>query len=465
MRRREFVAGVAGAATSSGVARAQAGGEADRMRSWLKRWLAAFNDADLAVYQAFVTRTAPSVVPYLDDDLSVREISGGFDLIAVETATAGSITALVRDRAWDRRSRLTLQASGDQRLDDIAFAGAPVGEAIPRLSEAMALKAAREKIEGEGLAGRFNGAVLVARGERVLLREARGLADEAARTPNRPDVRFCIGSMGKMFTAVAVMRMVETGVVSLDTPIRACLPDYPNAAVADRVTVRHLLTHTGGTGDIFGPGYDGRAGASAEPADLVAMYGGRDPLFEPGSRWGYSNYGFVLLGRILERVGGRPYAALVKAAVFEPAAMTTTSLSADHAGTTAAAYTGARATGLKPLGSYVGLPAGGAYSTVDDLHAFVVALRAGKLVRSETLRAMTQPLVVAGSAHWGLGFPIRERNGLRYYGHGGAAPGINGDLAVFPDFTTITLCNRGHPAAACLADFIGARLPAKAERA
>ncbi len=460
MRRREFMVGVAGVGASAGVARAQAVGEADRMRSWLKRWLAAFNDADLAVYQAFVTRTAPTVVPYLDDDLSVRDISGGFDLIAVETATADSITALVRDRAWDRRSRLTLQASGDQSLDDIAFAGAPAGEPIPRLGEAMALKAAREKIEHEGRAGRFNGAVLIARGDKVLLRQARGLANEAARTPNRPDVRFCIGSMGKMFTAVAVMRMVEMGRIRLDAPIRAYLPDYPNAAVADRVTIRHLLTHTGGTGDIFGPGYDGRVGASAEPADLVAMYGGRDPLFEPGSRWGYSNYGFVLLGRILERVGDRPYAALVEAAVFAPAAMTATSLSAEHAGATATAYVGARTTGLKPLGPYVGLPAGGAYSTVDDLHAFLVALRAGRLVRPETLKAMIQPLVVAGNAHWGLGLAIRERNGLRYYGHGGAAPGINGDMAVFPEFTTIALCNRGHPAAACLADFIGARLPA-----
>ena len=143
-----------------------------------------------------------------------------------------------------------------------------------------------------------------------------------------------------------------------------------------------------------------------------------------------------------------------------PAAMTATSLSAEHAGATATAYVGARTTGLKPLGPYVGLPAGGAYSTVDDLHAFLVALRAGRLVRPETLKAMIQPLVVAGNAHWGLGLAIRERNGLRYYGHGGAAPGINGDMAVFPEFTTIALCNRGHPAAACLADFIGARLPA-----
>lgn len=461
MRRREFMAGIAGAAAPLGIARG-ATPEADRMRAWLSRWLAAFNDADLAVYQAFVTRVAPTVVPYLDDDLSVREISGGVELIEVETARPDSITALVRDRAWDRRSRVTLQATDDQRLDDIAFAGAPAGAPVPRLDERAALRAVRDKVEREGRAGRFNGAVLVARGEQVLLRDARGLADEASRTANRPDVRFCIGSMGKMFTAVAVMRMVEAGRIRLDAPIRAYIPDYPNAAVADRVTVRHLLTHTGGTGDIFGPGYDGRDGASAEPADLIALYGDRAPLFEPGTRWAYSNYGFVLLGRILERVSGQPYAALVDARVFKPSAMTATSLSASHGGPVATAYAGARATGLKPLGPYVGLPAGGAYSTVDDLHAFVVALRAGRLVRPETLKAMTEPQVVAGSAHWGLGFAIRERNGLRYYGHGGAAPGINGDLAVFPAYTTIALCNRGHPAAACLADFIGTRLPEKA---
>lgn len=464
MHRRAFLSIGAGAACSAAVGRADArptpGG--DLMRDWLGRWLAAFNDPDLPVYRTFVEQTAPSVLPYIDDDLAVREVTGGFDLVEVETAEADAITFLVQDRAWDRVSRVTLRASDDRRLEDIAFAGAPAVGTTPRLDVATAPPVIRDKIEREGRKGRLNGAALVAGAEGVIVRGAGGKADETANTPNAPDTRFCIGSMGKMFTAVAAMQMVEAGRIGLDAPIRAYIPDYPNAAVADRVTVRQLLTHTGGTGDIFGPEYDGHEGASAEPSDLIRLYGSRDPLFDPGGRWGYSNYGFVLLGRILELVRGRPYAALVDEQVFAPCGMTATSLRFAHARPTAIAYAGARATGLKPLPPYVGLPAGGGYSTVDDLQVFAASLRQGRLVRPETLTAMTDPQVVAGASHWGLGLAIRERNGLRYFGHGGSAPGISGDLAVFPAYTTITLCNRGHPSAVCLADFIGARLPAEA---
>lgn len=461
MRRRDLFLAASLAVAAKG-AYGQPGAAPDLMRTWLERWLVAFNDADLAVYKAFVARTAPAMLAYVDDDLSVRETTGGLDLLAVETATADSITVIVKDRAWDRRSRVTLTASGEQRLDDITFTGAAVKATIPRLEQAAAIRAARDKIRLEGAAGRFSGASLVAAGRQVLLSAAQGLADEAAQTPNQPNTRFCIGSMGKMFTAVAVMQEVEAGRIQLDAPVRAYLPDYPNPIVAERVTISHLLTHTGGTGDIFGPSYDGRVGASAEPAELVRLYGERPPQFEPGSRWGYSNYGFVLLGRILERVDERPYAALLDAKILGPCAMTATSLDAEHAGSTARAYAGARATGLKALPAYVGLPAGGAYSTVEDMHAFALALQVGRLVRPETLKAMAEPRVAAGSGHWGLGLAIRERNGLRYYGHGGAAPGVTGDLAIFPAFTTITLCNRGHPAATCLADFIGVRLPIEA---
>lgn len=428
--------------------------------AWLERWLAAFNDPDLRVYQRFVQANAPTVSPYLDDDLAVREATGGFELLNSEPTAPGEITALVRDRAWDRRSTVVLHASGPERLDDISFGAAPAGAPVPRLDEAAALRLAREKFEREGGAGRLNGAVLIAGGETVLLRAGYGLADGETRTANTPGTRFCIGSMGKLFTAVAIMQAVDEGVVRLEAPLREYLRDYPNAAIADRVTVRQLLTHTGGTGDVFGPEYDGHEGSDPRPAHLIGLYGHRDPTFEPGSRWGYSNYGFVLLGAVLEAVRGQPYREVIDRQVFGPAGMTATSLDFAEARPTATGYTGARSTGLRPLRPYVGLPAGGGYSTVDDLHAFVVALRNGVLLRDGTLARMTEPLVAAGNSHWGLGFAIRTRNGQRYFGHGGSAPGISAELAVFPRFTTVVLCNRGHPAAVCAADYVGSRLPA-----
>jgi len=125
---------------------------------------------------------------------------------------------------------------------------------------------------------------------------------------------------------------------------------------------------------------------------------------------------------------------------------------------TALPFTGAAATRLRPLTPYEGLPAGGGYSTVEDLHGFATALRRGRLVKPETLRDMLTPRVAAGAARWALGVPIRERGGLTYWGHGGSAPGVNADLAVYGDKAVVVLANRGHPAATVVADFIGARI-------
>ncbi len=133
-----------------------------------------------------------------------------------------------------------------------------------------------------------------------------------------------MGSMNKMFTAVATLQLVEAGKLALDDPIGKHLPDYPNRELASKVTVRHLLTHTGGTGDIFGPDYDENRLKLRDHSDYVDLYGSRPLAFEPGSRWEYSNYGFVLLGALIEAASGVSYYDYVREHVFRPAGMTST---------------------------------------------------------------------------------------------------------------------------------------------
>ena len=178
---------------------------------------------------------------------------------------------------------------------------------LHRMTEADALKAlaARaDKLAGED---EFSGAVLVAKDDRVLFSHAYGLADRNRRIPNTLRTRFRIGSMNKMFTAVAILQLVEAGKVKLTAPLGNYLPDYPNRDVATKVTIHHLLTHTGGTGDIFGPDFDAHRNELRTLADYVKLYGKRGPEFEPGSRWAYSNYGFLLLGVVIEKVTGQSY--------------------------------------------------------------------------------------------------------------------------------------------------------------
>ena len=151
---------------------------------------------------------------------------------------------------------------------------------------------------------------------------ARGDAVDG-RSPNTVDTAFRFGSMGKMFTAVAIAQLAQAGKLSFDAPLGKYLKDYPNVDVA-KVTLHQLLTHTGGTGDIFGPEFMEKRAELKELRDYVALYGARAPEFPPGSRHQYSNYGFILLGRVIEEVSGMSYDRYVRERIFLPAGMTAT---------------------------------------------------------------------------------------------------------------------------------------------
>jgi len=463
MDRRDFLIGSGGLAAfgSSGPSLARSA-TASSASALLGRWLSAFNAVDPDTYRQFIKSTMPDALAYVDDDLAVRDASGGFELLRTAPTGPLQITAWVKDRQWDRFSRVVLTAKTSTSIDDITFAGAqpPEGFSIARLDERQALLQFDRKLSDQASGGHFAGAVLVAGRGKILFHRAYGLADIARGRKADIHTRYCIGSMGKMFTAVSIVQMVQAGQVRLQDLLARYLPDYPDADLAKKVTIEHLLTHTGGTGDIFGPAYDGHA--TLRPSDFIRLYGRRPPLFEPGARSSYSNYGYVLLGAVIEQVSGRPYENWYDARLFRPAGMIATSATGSGADT-AIPYTGAPADGLKPLTPYVGVPAGGGYSTVQDLNAFASALGDGRLLDREHLRLLLAGRAEASAMRQPLGFVVKKRNRAECYGHGGSAEGVNGDLAVFPasSFTTVVLCNRGNPVAVNAAEFIGARLPAR----
>jgi len=112
--------------------------------------------------------------------------------------------------------------------------------------------------------------------------------------------------------------------MSLDGTIADYWPDYPNQEIGRKVKIRHLLSHTGGTGDIFGPEFDAHRTELKTLADYAKLYGTRGPTFEPGSRFEYSNYGFLLLGLLVEKVSGKSYYDYVRENIFVPAGMRST---------------------------------------------------------------------------------------------------------------------------------------------
>ncbi len=307
--------------------------------TWLKRWLAAFNDTHAATYRDFVNDHVPALVAYLDDDLALREATGGFVLLRSEKTGPNEITAWVRDRNWDRFSRVVLSI-GEDRIDDLSFLAAPspAGFAVPRLGARDALAGLGRKLRIEAEAGRFSGTVLVARNGSVLFRRAYGAQGPGKARRVTPATRFCLGSMGKMFTAVSVLHLVQAGRLRLTDTIATLLPVYPDTALAREVTVRHLLTHTAGTGDFFGPDYEAHVAELRTPSDFIRLFGGRAAAFPPGSRWGYSNFGFILLGAIVEQVSGLEWQAYQDRHIFRVAGMTATSPVASPADTAVAAH-------------------------------------------------------------------------------------------------------------------------------
>jgi CubicO group peptidase (beta-lactamase class C family) len=340
---------------------------------------------------------------------------------------------------------------------------------LHRMTEADALNAlaARAaKLAGEH---EFSGAVLVAKDGRVLFAHAYGLADRNRRIPNTLQTRFRIGSMNKMFTAVAILQLVEAGKLKLTAPLGTYLRDYPNHGVVTKVTIHHLLTHTGGTGDIFGPDFDAHRSDLRTLADYIKLYGKRGLEFEPGSQWAYSNYGFILLGAVIEKVTGHSYYDYVRQHIYAPAGMTATgSLPENDAvpGRSIGYTKPPGATGWAPNTDtlpYRGTSAGGGYSTVGDLAHFAHALLSHKLLGPDTTKLLITGKVKTGpEVRYAYGFEdARDANGNGWVGHGGGAPGMNGDLKVYPrsGYVVAVLANLDPPAAQRISDYLDPRLP------
>jgi D-alanyl-D-alanine carboxypeptidase len=334
---------------------------------------------------------------------------------------------------------------------------------LHRLPQAQALAALADHAAKRARADEFAGAVLVARYGKVLLEDAWGRADRKAGVANTPATRFRIGSMNKMFTAVATLQLVEAGKLKLDDPIGKHLPGYPNKQVAAKVTVRHLLTHSGGTGDIFGPEFDQHRLQLREHRDYLKLYGRRGLTQEPGARFEYSNYGFVLLGALIEQVTGGSYDDYVGDHVFRRAGMRSTGAlpeSVDVPDRAVGYLRSSPGSDWAPNTDTLpwrGTAAGGGYSTVGDLLRFAQALASGRLISEATLAEATRP----HQQQYGYGFDVQGQGSLRSYGHGGGAPGMNGELRIFPElgYVVVSLSNLDPPAASELVEFFTLRMP------
>jgi CubicO group peptidase (beta-lactamase class C family) len=426
----------------------------------LADWLEVVNSGDRAKIVAYDKKYGQ---PEKDPDRieGLHQATGGFSLVRIEKSEPLTVTVLLKEKGSDAMLRFELSVT-DGTPTKIAGANlqqieTPADLAVPRMTQGEALEALGALIDKNAEADAFSGVVLVARREDVLYQRSAGLADREKKIEVTPDTRFRLDSMNKMFTTVSILQLMEAGKLELDDPIGKYLTDYPNKELASKVTVRHLLTHSGGTGDFFGPEFAEKRLTLREHSDYLKLFGARALAFEPGSKRAYSNYGFILLGAIVEKLSGMSYYDYVDKKVYAPVGMKRTGSLPEST-----AVEGRAVGYMKPDATWVrnddtlpwrGMAAGGGYSTAPDLLRFAQALEAGKLVSKESLRLATTDK--------GLGFFVSGEGKLRTYGHGGGAPGMNGDLKVYPELgvVVVALSNLDPPAAERLSDYYVRRMP------
>ena len=450
---RTFLASLLAGLTLPAFALAQVALPSSPAGAATKAYLEALNSRDQAKAAAFIKDRFPTSPVDADGFVGFGRQVGGFDLVRIETATPTALTALVRERYSEGFARLeietdpasstlikTLSARVVQRPADIT--------ADPLLDDAALAKAVADKLTMMG--EDYSGVVLIARKGKPFIAFAQGLADRDRNVPITQATKFRVGSMNKMHTAVAVLQLAQAGRIDLQAPLITYLKDYPNAAWARTVTLRQLLLHTGGAGDFFGPEYEKRRDNLRTLQDFVDLYGAREPSFEPGAKREYANFGFILLGRVVEVVSGQSYYDYVEEHIFKPAGMGGSGFAPETTAVPGRALAYER-TGdsWKPASSlpWRGTSAGGGYSTAEDFLKFAMALYDGRLLDEKYRKLMTSVQFDDGHGRkYGYGLYIL-RSDMPVVGHGGGAPGMNGDLRVLNsgEGVVVTLSNVAPP--------------------
>ncbi|MCI1188541.1 serine hydrolase [Hymenobacter sp. DH14] len=245
-------------------------------------------------------------------------------------------------------------------------------------------------------AGLFNGSVLVADQGRVVLQKGYGLADRAAGTLNAPDTKFRIGSLTKQFTAALVLKLVEQGKLKLDGRVGDYLPDYPSAA-GRALTLHQLLSHTAGLPEYLAqPAFAAVSTTPQTPTQLVAIFANLPLDFAPGTQHKYSNSNYILLGAIIEKVTGQPYARVFDAQIARPAKLRATAYTpTEPADARRAAGYRATPAGIAPaapINMSVPFAAGAITSTVADLYRWNQALLGTKVLSATSQRLLFTPV-------------------------------------------------------------------------
>jgi len=441
----------------------------------LAAFLAAFNTGKVETMRRFHTEHEGDP-GNADEDMNFYNRCGGLNLRRVMASHDFDIEVLTQAKSDGRwlRFKIAVGTMSPYSINDISVQPGTESDGAatppPAKKEPDAAPVAKHMTETEmasSLASyldtlvkddKFSGVVLIAKDGKPVFEKAYGLANKAKNLSNNNETKFNLGSMNKMFTAVAIAQLAEAGKLAFDDKVGKYLPDYPNKDVADKVTIHHLLTHTSGLGSYWNARFDAKRASLKTVSDYLALFADQPLLFEPGKRFQYSNSGFIVLGAIIEKVSGQSYYDYVREHIYKPAGMKNTEAfeSSVETPNLAMGYTSEGPEGEASAGPRRentatrpnrGGPAGGGYSTVEDLLRFHLALRDHKLLSAKYTDLITTGKVDMGRARYAYGFGDEVVNGKRIFGHNGGAPGIGSDLSMYPElgYTSVVMTNYDPP--------------------
>ncbi|MEO8513470.1 MAG: serine hydrolase [Ignavibacteria bacterium] len=278
--------------------------------------------------------------------------------------------------------------------------------------------------------GQFNGAVLVAEDGKIIYNKGFGYADFENKIPNNEDTKFRLASVTKQFTSALIMQLVEKGKIKLEAKLTDYLPYY-RKDVGDKITIAQILSHTSGLANYTDNGkfMQEQTGTKVEPKDFVLKYCSEDLVFEPGTKWQYSNSGYFILGLVIEEVTGKSYETNLQENIFTPLGMTNSGLENSEKvyENKAKGYTSFFGE-YKParfLDMTIPYSAGSIYSTTADMFKWDQALYGEKILSAASKEKMFTPVL----NNYGYGWQIIEQpledKKLKVVTHSGGIFGFN----------------------------------------
>ena len=298
----------------------------------------------------------------------------------------------------------------------------------------------------------FSGNVLLAKNEKVLHQSAHGMASKRFEVPNNLQTKFNLGSMNKMFTSVAILQLIEAGKVSLNDKLSKFVDEsWFSKDISDKIEIRHLLTHSSGLGSYFNKTYwETSKNSYRNLNDYKPLIANENLSFEPGTDNKYSNTGMFMLGVVIEKVTDKDYFSYIQDHIYTPASMIhSDSYEMDQPVPNLAI-------GYHPNPNnesgwnnnlYVnvlkGGPAGGGFSTVEDLHRFALALTGYKLLGKALTEEAYSPKPNSHSPYYGYGFGVRGTADNRIIGHNGGFQGMSTNMNIYLDkgYIAVVLSN------------------------